>query len=127
MWAGREERENKMERSVAIAHRETGFDICGSAELLWGGRSEQGDSSELWGKGCDHSVIRHYCHNAHTEEHTMVIMYKHFPEETLMYEGRKWCTQTHKHMRVCTGNGGPPCGVQPRGGNQHLSPGSHTK
>lgn len=47
MWAGREERENKMERSVAIAHRETGFDICGSAELLWGGRSERSGAGRL--------------------------------------------------------------------------------
>lgn len=53
--------------------QETGSDICGSTKLLWG--EVEGEewrvSSELWGEGCDHSVIGYYCHNAYTHTHTL--------------------------------------------------------
>ncbi|CAB1445250.1 unnamed protein product [Pleuronectes platessa] len=83
------ERSESEMQSSAAAHRETGFDICGSTQLLWGlvgvlgraGGGEAGgggggggverDSSELWGEGRDHSVMENYCHNSCThKQHT---------------------------------------------------------
>lgn len=97
-----------MQRSVAAAHRETGFDICGSTQLLWGGGGrgvERRDSSELWGEGCDHSVMEYYCHNAnthtHTEEvHTTANVYKHICVEMLMYDIQWQPSHTPPHAPV---------------------------
>lgn len=33
----------------------------------WG--AELRDSSQLWGEGCDHSVIEYYCQNTHPQTH----------------------------------------------------------
>lgn len=50
--------------------QETSVDIHVSARPssgVDGGRGvELRDSSELWGEGCDHSVIEYYCQNTHT-------------------------------------------------------------
>lgn len=50
----------------------------------WSG--EERDSSELWGEGCDHSVIENYCHNAHARTHTQQSTH-----------GDEW-TNVYKHI-----------------------------
>lgn len=85
MWAGREagRREKEIQRSVAT-HRKRALTYV-EAHSSFGGGGGRGvalrDSSELWGEGCDHSVMEYYCHDActHTQRsaHTTMNVYQH--------------------------------------------------
>lgn len=108
-------RENELQRSVA-AHRETGFDICGSAQLLWWGggrRVKQRDSSELWGEGCDHSVTENYCHNGYIHTRTgthngkCVQTHRSGNADVWYIVAAPVQSNAHLHVHLYTGDGSP--------------------
>lgn len=121
-WAGRDvaRREKKMQRSVA-AHRKQALTYV-EAHSFFGGGGGRGvelrDSTELWGEGCDHSVIEYYCHNAHSHTHTAKVhttanVYKHIHSEMQVCDilRQPLCTQTRTSPYTCT-----PVTAAPLGG-----------
>lgn len=81
----REGRKEKRRRGREAKERrcpqETSVDIHVSARPssgVDGGRGgELRDFSELWGEGCDHSVVEYYCQNAHTRTRTHIPSAEH--------------------------------------------------
>lgn len=101
-WAGRDvaRREKKMQRRFA-AHRKQALTYV-EAHSFFGGGGGRGvelrDSTELWGEGCDHSVIEYYCHNAHSHTHTRQ-----------KYTQLQMCTNTYTVKCRCVIYCGSPC------------------
>lgn len=83
------------------------------AHSSFGGREgERRESSELWGEGCDHSVVEYYCHNgytrAHSEVHTWANVYKYMEVEMLMcIVAALVHANTHLHMHLYTSDSSP--------------------